>query len=179
MGIHFALSTDQPPSAADLDGLRARAWPPSSRSFGVPYFVGLHPGDGRRVRVGPRVPPRDGPRDADRPELPAGGSGSAKFVVVGAWVLVVALVTMLRLAAGRLAVAARRRVPIFTAATGERSAAPCVYTLLFTWLAAAFTALVRNQTAALVLLFLWPLAVENVVSVVFALVPALRAARGA
>ena len=49
-----------------------------------------------------------------------------------------------------------------------------IYTLLMTWVAAAFTALSRNQTAALVLLFLWPLAVENVITLVFQLVPALR-----
>ena len=32
----------------------------------------------------------------------------------------------------------------------------------------------RNQTAALVLLFLWPLAIENVITLVFFLVPGLR-----
>jgi ABC-2 type transport system permease protein len=50
-----------------------------------------------------------------------------------------------------------------------------VYTLLLAWAAGAFTALVRHQTAALVLMFLWPLAIENVLTVVVNVVPALDA----
>ena len=98
----------------------------------------------------------------------------AKFLVVGAWVLAVALLTMLvSLLAGWLWLRGDG-LDLVNGSTWAAVGRTLVYTLLFTWLAAAFTALVRNQTAALVLLFLWPLAVENVVSVVFALVPALR-----
>jgi hypothetical protein len=63
---------------------------------------------------------------------------------------------------------------LVSGATAGAAVRTLVYTVLLTWLAAAFTALTRNQTAALVLLFLWPLAVENVISLVFQLVPALR-----
>jgi ABC-type transport system involved in multi-copper enzyme maturation permease subunit len=49
----------------------------------------------------------------------------------------------------------------------------CVYTLLFTWAATAFTALVRQQTAALVLMFLWPLAIENILTALANVVPGL------
>jgi ABC-type transport system involved in multi-copper enzyme maturation permease subunit len=99
---------------------------------------------------------------------------TAKFLVVGAWVVVVALVTALTsLLVGWLWLHGDG-VPVFTADVWRAVARTLLYTLLFAWLASAFTALVRNQTAALVLLFLWPLAVENVVSVVFSLVPALR-----
>lgn len=49
-----------------------------------------------------------------------------------------------------------------------------LYALLLACIAMAFTGLVRNQTAALVLLFLWPLAIENVITLVFFLVPGLR-----
>jgi ABC-type transport system involved in multi-copper enzyme maturation permease subunit len=98
----------------------------------------------------------------------------AKFLVVGLWVLAVSLLTMLgSMLAGWLWLHGDG-VVLVTGSTWRVVARTLLYTLLFSWLAAAFTALVRNQTAALVLLFLWPLAVENVVSVVFALVPALR-----
>jgi hypothetical protein len=33
---------------------------------------------------------------------------------------------------------------------------------------------VRNQTAALVTLFLWPLAIENIITLIFFIVPGLR-----
>jgi ABC-type transport system involved in multi-copper enzyme maturation permease subunit len=98
----------------------------------------------------------------------------AKFVVVGLWVLVVAVLTMLGSLLTGLLWLSDDPVDLVTSATAGAIVRTLVYTLLLTWVAAAFTALTRNQTAALVLLFLWPLAVENVITLVFQLVPALR-----
>lgn len=53
--------------------------------------------------------------------------------------------------------------------------AKCVtYTVMFTWVAMAVTSLVRNQTAALVFVLVWPLVIENVIQGIFSLVPGLR-----
>ena len=54
----------------------------------------LHPGDARHLRVGPRVPARHDPGLADGAEL-AHPLWFAKYLVVGLWVAVVALVAML------------------------------------------------------------------------------------
>ena len=65
-------------------------------------------------------------------------------------------------------------VDLVNASTYEAWARAVLYAVLLACLAMAFTGLVRNQTAALVLLFLWPLAIENVITLVFFLVPGLR-----
>lgn len=49
-----------------------------------------------------------------------------------------------------------------------------LYAVLFSAFGMALTSLLRNQTAGLVLLYLWPLAIETVVQVVFLAVPPLR-----
>ena len=46
--------------------------------------------------------------------------------------------------------------------------------MLLAWLAMAFTSLTRSQAFALVSIFLWPLLIESLVQVFFALVPGLR-----
>jgi ABC-2 type transport system permease protein len=48
------------------------------------------------------------------------------------------------------------------------------YTLVLTWLVAAFTSVVRAQVLALVLMFLWPFLIENIISGVVLGVPTLR-----
>jgi ABC-2 type transport system permease protein len=65
-------------------------------------------------------------------------------------------------------------VDLVNAGTYEAWGRTVLYTVLLACLAMAFTGLVRNQTAALVLLFLWPLAIENVITLIFFLVPGLR-----
>lgn len=172
MGTHFALRSDQPPSVSDLDGF-GPALTTQFASFGVPYFVAY-----LLAMVSVFAWGHEYRHGMVRATLTAVRSRravwAAKFLVVGAWVLAVALLTMLvSLLAGWLWLRGDG-LDLVHGATWGAVGRTLVYTLLFTWLAAAFTALVRNQTAALVLLFLWPLAVENVVSVVFALVPALR-----
>ena len=172
MGTHFTYGGPSEPTPADLRGI-GPGLATQFAVFGVPYFVAYILAMisvfawGHEYRHG-----------MIRATLTALNSRTAawvaKFVVVGLWVVAVALLTMLgSILVGWLWLHGHD-VPIATGATWRTVARTLVYTLLFSWLAAAFTALVRNQTAALVLLFLWPLAVENVVSVVFSLVPAVR-----
>lgn len=172
MGTHFAFGSSQPPTASDLRGI-GPGIATQFAAFGVPYFVAYILAMVSVFAWGHEY--RHGMVRATLTALNSRtASWVAKFVVVGLWVLAVALLTMLgSILAGWLWLHGDG-VTLVTGATWRVAARTLLYTLLFSWLAAAFTALVRNQTAALVLLFLWPLAVENVVSVVFALVPALR-----
>ena len=99
---------------------------------------------------------------------------AAKYVVVGGWVAVtVAVGYVLAVTVGWLFLSGVG-VSVFGASTWAALGRAVLYAVLLTCLAMAFTALVRNQTAALVLLFLWPLAIENVISLVFFVVPGLR-----
>lgn len=172
MGTHFAFGSAQPPSRSDLTDI-GPGIATQFAAFGVPYFVAYILAMVSVFAWGHEY--RHGMVRATLTAISSRtASWVAKFLVVGAWVLVVALLTMVgSMLAGWLWLHGDG-VAVLTGATWRAVARTLVYTLLFTWLAAAFTALVRNQTAALVLLFLWPLAVENVVSVVFTLVPALR-----
>ncbi len=98
---------------------------------------------------------------------------TAKYVVVAAWVAVIALVTML--GSGVVAVVfLHDYVSIFTAQTWSIIGRQVLYGVLLTWLAMAFTSITRSQAFALVSIFLWPLLVESLVHVFFALVPGLR-----
>lgn len=97
----------------------------------------------------------------------------AKYVVVGAWVVVVAAVTMLL--SGLVATAfLHDYVTVFSAETWSVIGRQLLYGLLLTWLAMAFTSVTRSQAFALVSIFLWPLLIESLVMVFFALVPGLR-----
>lgn len=97
----------------------------------------------------------------------------AKYLVVGAWVAVVASVTLvLSGVVGSLFLHAY--ADIFTAETWSVIGRQVLYGLLLTWLAMAFTSITRSQAFALVSIFLWPLLIESLIHVFFLLVPALR-----
>jgi ABC-type transport system involved in multi-copper enzyme maturation permease subunit len=99
---------------------------------------------------------------------------SAKYVVATVWVAAtVAVGFVLSVLVGWLFLSGEG-VDLWNATTYAALGRAVLWTVLLTVLAMAFTALVRNQTAALVLLFLWPLAIENVVTLIFFLVPGLR-----
>lgn len=98
---------------------------------------------------------------------------AAKYAVVGAWVVVVQLVTMLVSAlAGQLVLG--RFENFFAGETLATMGWQLLSTLLLTWMAMAFTTLTRSQAFALVAIFLWPLLVETVIQVFFVIVPGLR-----
>ncbi|GGF42031.1 ABC transporter [Marmoricola endophyticus] len=97
----------------------------------------------------------------------------AKYVVVGAWVVVAQLVTML--VSGVIGeVLLDGYASVLDGATFQTMAWQLLSTLLLTWLAMAFTSLTRSQAFALTAIFLWPLLVENVIRLVFVLVPSLN-----
>ena len=97
----------------------------------------------------------------------------AKFGLTGAWVALVSFLVMLAAGAIGWLFLHEYGVPVFTARTWGLIGREVVYVVVLTWLAMAFTALTRSQAFALVMIFLWPLLVENVIRVIFQTVPRL------
>ncbi|MGY2875998.1 ABC-2 type transport system permease protein [Marmoricola sp. URHA0025 HA25] len=98
---------------------------------------------------------------------------TAKYVVVGAWVAVVGVVTMVL--SGLIATLfLHDYVTVFTAQTWGVVGRQVLYGVLLTWLAMAFTSVTRSQAFALVSIFLWPLLIETLIGVFFAFIPGLR-----
>jgi ABC-2 type transport system permease protein len=172
MGTSFSFDSGNPPTGEDLDGIGPGVVTQFG-ALGAPYFVAYI-----LAMIGVFAWGHEYRHGMIRATLTAlrsrTASWVAKFVVVGGWVLVIASLTMLGSLLAGLLWLSDDPVDLVTSETFGAIVRTLVYTLLLTWVAAAFTALTRNQTAALVLLFLWPLAVENVITLVFQLVPALR-----
>jgi ABC-type transport system involved in multi-copper enzyme maturation permease subunit len=104
---------------------------------------------------------------------------AAKFLVVGVWVAALtAVVSTLSLLIGALTLSGVG-VDVLTADAWRMVGRCTVYTLLLTWVVTAFTAIVRQQVVALVLMFLWPFVIENVITGIVLGVPALRGLSGA
>jgi ABC-type transport system involved in multi-copper enzyme maturation permease subunit len=171
-GTSVAFDSAHPPRGSDIHHM-GQAIATQFAVFGAPYFVAYI-----LAMVGVFAWGHEYRHGMIRATLTAlssrPGAWLAKYVVVGLWVLAVALVTMLGATFMGWLWLHDNGVSFWTSAVAAAIARTLVYTLVFTWIATAFTALVRNQTAALVLLFLWPLAVENVFSLIFQLVPGLR-----
>lgn len=98
----------------------------------------------------------------------------AKFAITGAWVAVVTFVIMLVSGCIGWLFLQEYGVPVFSGRTWGVIGREVVYVVVLTWLAMAFTALTRSQAFALVMIFLWPLLVESVITAIFNLVPGLR-----
>jgi ABC-2 type transport system permease protein len=98
---------------------------------------------------------------------------AAKYVVVGIWVAVVALVT-LALSALVSNVFLHEWIDVLDAKTVQVIGWQVLYGVLLTWLAMAFTSITRSQAFALTSIFLWPFLIENLLMVFFRLVPQLR-----
>lgn len=98
----------------------------------------------------------------------------AKYAVVGVWVsALAAAVSVVSLLLGA-AILSGTGVHVLSSAGWQMAGRCTVYALLLTWAVSAFTALVRQQVVALVLMFLWPFVLENVVSGIVTGVPWLR-----
>jgi len=91
---------------------------------------------------------------------------SAKFIVVAAWVSAVVVATCVISLVITLVWFAGLDIdidfPAMLAAIGRR----VVYTVLLTWLVMSLTVMVRHQTFALVVLYLWPMGVETVIKAI-------------
>lgn len=103
-----------------------------------------------------------------------GALWTAKFAVTGAWVAIVTFVVMLVSGCIGWLFLQDYGVPVFSGRTWGGIGRELVYVVVLTWLAMAFTALTRSQAFALVMIFLWPLLVEPVISAILHLVPGLR-----
>jgi ABC-type transport system involved in multi-copper enzyme maturation permease subunit len=98
---------------------------------------------------------------------------AAKYLVVAVWVAVTVTVGFLLAVLIGWLFLSGKGVEVFDATTFGALGRAVLSAVVLACLAMAFTGLVRNQTAALVLLFLWPLAIENVITLVFFIVPGL------
>ena len=97
----------------------------------------------------------------------------AKFAVVGAWALAVSLLTGLGCLLLGQALLSGTGVGVIGTAGIAMVLRCALYALVLTWVMTAFAALVRQQVAALVLMFLWPFLVENLIQGVVNGVPSL------
>jgi ABC-2 type transport system permease protein len=162
----------QPPTAKDIDGFGAFLVTQFSATGQLPSLVGFLGaiigifGWGHEYRHG-----------MIRASLTALNSRSAfwaaKYVVVGVWVALLTLVSMLLSGLVGLVVLSTW-VTVFDSQTFGVMGWQILSNVLLTWLAMAFTSLTRSQAFALVTIFLWPLLVESLVHVFFQLLPGLR-----
>lgn len=98
---------------------------------------------------------------------------TAKYLVVSVWVAVTVLVACLL--SGLLAqLVLGDWLTIWNSQTWSIVFRQVLFAVLLTLVGAGFTAVTRSQVAALVLLFIWPLVIETLVHLIFAIVPSLR-----
>lgn len=97
----------------------------------------------------------------------------AKFIVVGLWVVVVTLVALTISALLGMLWLRDDGIDFTTYAVAGVIVKATAYSLLFTWAATALTSILRQQAAALVLMLLWPLAIENIITVILNVIPRL------
>ncbi|MGH3444625.1 MAG: ABC transporter permease [Nocardioidaceae bacterium] len=172
LGTSISFGTTQPPTAADA-AMMAPGITTQFATFGAPYFVAYI-----LAMLGVFAWGHEYRHGMIRATLTALDSRTrawvAKYVVVAGWVLLVALVTMVCSALVGWLWLHDDGVPFALSDLGQVIGRTLLYTLVFTWIATAFTSLIRNQTAALVLMFLWPLAFENVITLILNVVPGLR-----
>ena len=176
MGASFAFQSAHPPSVEDI-GPFNQGVVTQFAALGAPYFVAYLLAMVSVFAWGHEY--RHGMVRATLTALSSRtASWAAKFAVVGLWVAAVTALTVLGSAVVGWLWLHDDGVDMFNGDTWPLMFWTVVYAVLFSWVAAGFTALLRNQTAALVLLFVWPLAIENVVKLVFQVVPFLRSHAG-
>jgi ABC-2 type transport system permease protein len=106
----------------------------------------------------------------------------AKYVVLAAWVLTTVLVILLLSTFVGWLWLNDDGVDFGGSAMVDQMARALSYSLLFVWIGAAVASIVRNQMAALVAVFLWPLAIEPLLGLIIRIVPGMdsleRVAKG-
>lgn len=97
----------------------------------------------------------------------------AKFVLIAVWTLaVVAAILLLSTLVGWLWLH-DDGVRFSGAPLVEQYARALLYALIFVWIGTAAACIIRNQTAALVVVFLWPLAIEPILGLIIKLIPGM------
>lgn len=171
-GMRATLGTSDGPSQADLREVGPWVGTQFARA-GAPYFVGFLLAMIGILGWGHEY--RHGMIRATLTALPSRLQvWVAKYVVVTAWVAASVVVCFLASTVVAWLFLGSQDIDVYTTETWEALGRSVLYAVLLLWLAMALTALLRNQTAVLVLLFLWPLAIENVITLIFFLVPGLR-----
>lgn len=102
----------------------------------------------------------------------------AKFLVLGIWVVCAVVVIMLLSALVGLIWLRDDGVQFGGAPLLEQMGRTAAYTLVFVWCGAAATSILRNQTAALVAVFVWPLAIEPLLGLIIRLIPGMDGFEG-
>lgn len=97
----------------------------------------------------------------------------AKFLVVGVWVVLVTAVTLTISALLGMLWLSDDGIDFTTYAVAGVMLKATAYSLLFTWAATALTSILRQQAAALVLMLMWPLAIENIITLILNAAPGL------
>jgi len=97
----------------------------------------------------------------------------AKFLVLGAWVLAALLTILLLSTFVGWAWLQDDGIEFGTSELVAQIARALCYGLLFVWVGAAVASIMRNQTAALVIVFIWPLAVEPLLELIITVMPGL------
>jgi ABC-2 type transport system permease protein len=101
---------------------------------------------------------------------------TAKYTLAAAWtaavVLITCLVSLVVTVLWMAGLGLDYDLPALVAAVGRRM----VYTVLLTWVVMSLTIMFRNQTFALVVMYLWPLAVETLIKGILS-IPGLSDAR--
>jgi len=97
----------------------------------------------------------------------------AKFVVLGLWVGgVVLTILLLSTFVGWLWL--RDDGVVFGGQVAwEQVARTFAYTVIFVWVGAAVASILRNQTASLVVVYIWPLVVEALLGLILRLIPGM------
>ena len=97
----------------------------------------------------------------------------AKFLVLGAWALTVVLAILLLSTFVGWLWLRDDGVDFGTAQLWQQIGRTLCYALLFVWVGAAVASILRNQTAALVTVFIWPLAVEPLLGLIITVIPGM------
>lgn len=102
-----------------------------------------------------------------------GALWTAKYVVVGVWVVCVnVLASLLGLVVASIFI--HGQIPLWTSTTWQLIGRDALLVLLLAWLAMSLTAITRSQAFALTMLFVWPLLVEGVITALFHLIGPLQ-----
>ena len=175
LGLSIAFQSDSPPPASEVGILaqvvvsHASVYGEVGAPFLLPYVLGM---------LGVFTWGHEYRHGMIRATLTSLSSRTqswvAKYLVTGAWVAATVLVSLTVSACTGWLWLRDDGVSFATYALWGTVLKCVTYTVMFTWVAMAVTSLVRNQTGAIVIMLVWPLVIENVVQVVFAIVPPLR-----
>lgn len=98
----------------------------------------------------------------------------SKYVVTLLWVAVSMVLTFVASSIAGWLFLSDNGISFTSRTVFETEGRALLVGVLLTMFAMSITAILRHQTAALVLLFIWPLVIESIISIVFVVVPSLR-----